>query len=155
MAGDEGFEPPNTRTRTWRLTAWPIPTTDLHYILLSLHILVFWSLDQNLYRKYLSGDKFRGRASAPSRFRPCNPQTCGFHLTAWPIPNILQIYIIACWVELIHIVARLTSYGALLGFGASAEYRMVILLNFLECRGLFEPDNLLPERVPQTTKKIN
>ena len=91
MAGDEGFEPPNTRTRTWRLTAWPIPTTDLHYILLSLHILVFWSLDQNLYRKYLSGDKFRGLASAPSRFRPCRLQTCNLHLTAWPIHRKISL----------------------------------------------------------------
>ena len=31
MAGMEGFEPPNARTKTWCLTAWPIPNTyDCH-----------------------------------------------------------------------------------------------------------------------------
>ncbi len=28
LAGDEGFEPPNARTRTWCLTTWRIPSTD-------------------------------------------------------------------------------------------------------------------------------
>ena len=26
LAGDEGFEPPNARTRTWCLTTWRIPS---------------------------------------------------------------------------------------------------------------------------------
>jgi hypothetical protein len=26
MAGEEGFEPPNARTKTWCLTTWPLPT---------------------------------------------------------------------------------------------------------------------------------
>ena len=71
LAGDEGFEPPNARTRTWCLTAWPIPITNVNYIFFGKIILVFWSLDQNPCPKYLSGDKFRGLASAPPRFRPC------------------------------------------------------------------------------------
>ena len=25
MAGEEGFEPPNARTKTWCLTTWPLP----------------------------------------------------------------------------------------------------------------------------------
>jgi hypothetical protein len=29
LAGDEGFEPPNARTRTWCLTTWPIPNAYL------------------------------------------------------------------------------------------------------------------------------
>lgn len=29
MAGTEGFEPPNARTKTWCLTAWPRPIDGL------------------------------------------------------------------------------------------------------------------------------
>lgn len=27
LAGEEGFEPPNTGTKNQRLTTWPLPTT--------------------------------------------------------------------------------------------------------------------------------
>jgi hypothetical protein len=30
LAGEEGFEPPNTRTKTWRLTTWPLPNLAIH-----------------------------------------------------------------------------------------------------------------------------
>ena len=30
VAGEEGFDPPNARTKTWCLTTWPLPTS-LHY----------------------------------------------------------------------------------------------------------------------------
>jgi hypothetical protein len=30
LAGMEGFEPPNARTKTWCLTTWPHPITDIH-----------------------------------------------------------------------------------------------------------------------------
>ena len=32
LAGDEGFEPPNARTRTWCLTTWRIPNIWLIYL---------------------------------------------------------------------------------------------------------------------------
>lgn len=28
LAGDEGFEPPNARTKIWCLTAWRIPNNE-------------------------------------------------------------------------------------------------------------------------------
>jgi hypothetical protein len=31
MAGMEGFEPPNARTKTWCLTTWPHPNKILEY----------------------------------------------------------------------------------------------------------------------------
>ena len=35
MAGTEGFEPPNARTKTWCLTTWRRPTADRYMLLLS------------------------------------------------------------------------------------------------------------------------
>ena len=32
LAGMEGFEPPNARTKTWCLTTWPHPNINLKYI---------------------------------------------------------------------------------------------------------------------------
>ena len=36
LAGDEGFEPPNARTRTWCLTTWRIPSRITYVIILPL-----------------------------------------------------------------------------------------------------------------------
>ena len=33
MAGAEGFEPPNARTKTWCLTTWPRPKDAYYYTL--------------------------------------------------------------------------------------------------------------------------
>ena len=40
MAGPEGFEPPNARTKTWCLTAWPRPNIleELYHRLTPLRI---------------------------------------------------------------------------------------------------------------------
>lgn len=41
MAGEEGLEPPNARTKTWCLTTWPLPNTyERYYKLLAICVRV-------------------------------------------------------------------------------------------------------------------